>query len=92
MTKEEIISEQLGMEYHSMTSDQLSVYHRCMDEYAKQQTIAFLKDIIKNQTLYPTTDETICIDGIGVDDRKFNLAASHFYGKFIENQHQNKDK
>lgn len=47
---------------------------------------------IKNQTLHPTTDETICIDGIEVDDRKFDLAASHFYGKFIENKQQTKDK
>lgn len=41
MTKETIIAEELGMEYHSMTSDQLSVFHRCMDEYPKQQAIAY---------------------------------------------------
>jgi len=57
-----------------------------MSAYAKQQAIAFMVDCIKKRILHPTTDETICIEGIEIDDRKFELAASHFYGKFIENQ------
>ena len=41
MTKEYIIAHELGMEYHSATSDQLSVYHRCMDQYGQQQALDF---------------------------------------------------
>lgn len=56
MNKEEIISEQLGSMYHAKTSGELSVFHRCMDEYAKQQSIEFA-DWLISEGFYPYEKE-----------------------------------
>lgn len=89
MTKEEILDKSITYAFECDDASMVIPYgaaENAMDEYAKQQTIAFIKDSIQKQILHPTTDETICIDGIEVDDRRFDLSVSHFYGKFIETQ------
>lgn len=48
MTKEEIILNQIGSTYHSKSAIELSEFHLCMDEFAKQQAITFAQHMFQN--------------------------------------------
>lgn len=66
---------------------------RYVDEYAaKQQAIAFLKWGIKAWVIYPTTDETVCVEGFEHNHPAFENAAASRYDQFIEQQNKDNDK
>ena len=62
--------------------------YEAMDEFAKQQAIAFMKECIKKQLLHATTDETVCIDGQEHYDPDFDSVAALRYNQFIEQQNK----
>lgn len=91
MTKEEIIGK--GKEAWDFSHDRTVVVDRddalaAMDEYAKQQAIAFLKWGIQGYIIHPTTDETVCVEGFEHAHPAFEKAAADRYDQFIEQQNK----
>lgn len=88
MTKEEVISQQLGSMYHSKTADELSQFHLCMDEYAKQQAIAFDEWKRKNKWFsFENNEYWYQIFEVGTS-RAHTLTSEQLYDQFIEQQNK----
>jgi hypothetical protein len=87
MTKEEIISDQLGSIYHSKTSDELSQFHLCMDEFAKQQAVAFavFRDLYHREERRKIKEEERRLGGMITWDY---TPDGEIYNQFIESQNK----
>lgn len=94
MTKEAILTNQgEAWEYtNRLKVTPVESAYNAMDEYAKQQAIAFLKWGIQEYIIHPTTDETVCVEGFEHAHPAFEKAAADRYDQFIEQQNKGNDK
>lgn len=79
MTQEELLVQELGMEYHSATNDQLSLTRNCMDEWANIKAVEFLKWCFKNKVQYNNENEIYVLTADGYVTYTYEVA----YKKFL---------
>lgn len=87
MTKEEILLKETSGIFDEYEGGITGIFG-AMDEYARQQVIAFLKHGIKEEDIYVSNDETVRICSKDWNDSSFDDTVGKLYDQFIESQNK----
>lgn len=88
MTKEEIWNNNIHGWKLVMTDKGYANALTAMDEYAKQQAIAFMKFCLKNGIISSDMDDDVYFDGNYWHDPSYEESATRIYNQLIEQQNK----